>query len=242
MRRGSDGKLNPAILMVILLVAMRFIRGGISDPIDWIVDKLLLLPGIILGLSLHEFGHAFVSTKLGDPTPMNQGRVTVNPLKHIDPFGMFTLIFAGFGWGIPVQINPSYYKHRRRDEALVAVSGVTMNLVIVILTTIALRFIVHLAPYKLLASNVGWVAIEIIENIILINIVLMFFNLLPVPPLDGFNLVTQIFDLSKYSWYMTVYRNGFLILLALIMLNITGFILNPLVSGVYRLCYSFIIG
>ena len=242
MRRGSDGKLNPAILMVILLVAMRFIRGGITDPVAWIVDKLLLLPGIILGLSLHEFGHAFVSTKLGDPTPMNQGRVTVNPLKHIDPFGMFTLIFAGFGWGIPVQINPSYYKHRRRDEALVAVSGVTMNLIIVILTTIALRFIVHLAPYKLLVSNVGWVAIEIIENIILINIVLMFFNMLPVPPLDGFNLVTQIFDLSKYSWYMTVYRNGFLILLALIMLNITGFILNPLVSGVYRLCYSFIIG
>lgn len=242
MNRGRDGKLSPAILMVILLVAMRFLRGGMTDPIGWLIDRLLMLPAIIIGLSLHEFGHAIVSTKLGDPTPRSQGRVTINPLAHIDPFGMLTLLFAGFGWGVPVQINPSYYKHRRRDEALVAVAGVSMNLLIVVLTTIVLRFIVQYGPAGFFATSVGDVILEVIENILLINIMLMFFNLLPVPPLDGFNLVTQIFDLSKYSWYMPLYRNGFLILILLIMMNITGFILNPLVSGVYRICYSFIIG
>ena len=242
MNKSRDGKLNPMILVIILMVAMRFVRGGISDPIAWVIDKLLMLPGIVIGLSLHEFGHAIVSTKLGDPTPKSQGRVTINPLAHIDPLGMLALFFAGFGWGVPVQINPSYYKHRRRDEALVAVAGVCMNLLIVVLTTVALRFIVHLAPMRFLGSSVGSVLFEILENIIIINIVLMFFNLLPVPPLDGFNLVTQIFDLSKYSWYRPLYSNGFLILIMLIMFNITGFLLNPLVSGVFKICYSFIVG
>ena len=242
MNKYRDGKINPMILMVILMVAMRFMRGGISDPLEWFIDKLLLLPGIIIGLSLHEFGHAIVSTKLGDPTPKAQGRVTLNPLAHIDPMGMLALFFAGFGWGVPVQINPSYYKHRRRDEALVAVAGVTMNLVIVVLTTIILRFIVHLAPNGLLLSTTGGVILEILENIIVINIVLMFFNLLPVPPLDGFNIITQIFNLSKYQWYGPLYRNGFMILILLIVFNITGFILNPLVSGVFKICYSFILG
>lgn len=242
MNKYRDGKLNPMILMVILMVAMRFMRGGISDPLEWFIDKLLLLPGIIIGLSLHEFGHAIVSTKLGDPTPKAQGRVTLNPLAHIDPMGMLALFFAGFGWGVPVQINPSYYKHRRRDEALVAVAGVTMNLVIVVLTTIILRFIVHLAPNGLLLGTTGGVILEILENIIVINIVLMFFNLLPVPPLDGFNIITQIFNLSKYQWYGPLYRNGFMILILLIVFNITGFILNPLVSGVFKICYSFILG
>ena len=242
MNKYRDGKLNPMILMVILMVAMRFMRGGISDPLEWFIDKLLLLPGIIIGLSLHEFGHAIVSTKLGDPTPKAQGRVTLNPLAHIDPMGMLALFFAGFGWGVPVQINPSYYKHRRRDEALVAVAGVTMNLVIVVLTTIILRFIVHLAPYGFLLGTTGGVILEILENIIVINIVLMFFNLLPVPPLDGFNIITQIFNLSKYQWYGPLYRNGFMILILLIVFNITGFILNPLVSGVFKICYSFIVG
>ena len=242
MNRGRDGKLNPMILVIILMIAMRFIRGGTSDPLGWLISRLLMLPGIVIGLSIHEFGHAIVSTKLGDPTPKNQGRVTVNPLAHIDPMGMLALFFAGFGWGVPVQINPSYYKHRRRDEALVAVAGVTMNLIVVILTTILLRIIINLAPIGFFLSSTGDVILEIIENVILINIVLMFFNLLPIPPLDGFNIITQIFNLSKYEWYMPLYRNGFMILILLIMTNITGTVLGPLVSGVYRLCYSFIIG
>lgn len=239
---GSKRKLSPMVLLIILFFISRLIRGGLGDPLGWIIDRLLMMPGIILGLSLHEFGHAIVSTKLGDPTPRSQGRVTVNPLAHVDPVGLMALIFAGFGWGIPVQINPSYYKHRRRDEALVAVAGVTMNLVIVILTTLVLKFIVMIASRTFFATTIGDVISEILLNIIWINSVLMFFNLFPIPPLDGFNLLTQIFDLTKYSWYRTLYQNGFLVLLILIMFNVTGAILNPLVNGVYGLCFRFIIG
>ena len=89
-----------------------------------ILTKILMLPGIIIGLSFHEFAHAWVSDKLGDPTPRRQGRVTINPLAHIDWMGFLALLLVGFGWGKPVQIDPGYYKHRRRDEFLVGIAGV----------------------------------------------------------------------------------------------------------------------
>ena len=84
--------------------------------INTIITKVLMLPGIIIGLSFHEFAHAWVSDRLGDPTPRRQGRVTLNPLAHIDWMGFICLVLVGFGWGKPVSIDPRYYKHRRRDE------------------------------------------------------------------------------------------------------------------------------
>ena len=109
----NQNQLNSAILLVALVVVLNLLHGNNAFSMDMIVTKLYMLPGIIIGLTLHEFSHAMVSYKLGDPTPKEQGRVTVNPLKHIDPIGFVALIMAGFGWGVPVQINPNYYKKRR---------------------------------------------------------------------------------------------------------------------------------
>lgn len=228
-------EINPMIMMIILLVIMRFVRGGMGDPTTWIINHLLMLPGILIGLSLHEFGHAIVSDKLGDPTPRNQGRVTINPIAHIDPMGLICLVFAGFGWGIPVQVNPSYYKHRRRDEALVAIAGVTVNLIIAVVSTLILKAIISFGSNGFLFSTVGEVVVDIFQYMISINIVLMVFNLLPIPPLDGFNLITQIFDLSKYSWYYPLQSRGSLILIVLILFGGTSFILSPIVNFFYSL-------
>ena len=107
-----------------------------------ILTKLLMLPGIIIGLSFHEFAHAWMSDKLGDPTPRRQGRVTINPMAHIDPIGFLALLLVGFGWGKPVQIDPGYYKHRRRDEFLVGIAGVTMNLLLAIAFSIPARALI----------------------------------------------------------------------------------------------------
>ena len=227
--------INPMVMMIILLIIMRIVRGDMGDPSAWIVSKLLMLPAILVGLSLHEFGHAIVSDRLGDPTPRAQGRVTANPIAHIDPMGLLCLILAGFGWGIPVQVNPGYYKHRRRDEALVAVAGVTMNLIIAFLSTIVLKVLISVSENEFIYSTVGSVIIDMLRNLISINVVLMVFNLLPIPPLDGFNILTQIFDLSKYSWYRQVYNNGGIILIALVLFGGTRLILSPLVSLVYGL-------
>ncbi len=187
-----------------------------------------MLPGIIIGLSFHEFAHAWVSDRLGDPTPRRQGRVTINPLAHIDWVGFLALLLVGFGWGKPVQIDPGYYKHRRRDEFLVGIAGVTMNLLIAIVFSIPARAMVRM--YSGAASDLVYNIYLIIFYVISINVVLMIFNLIPCPPLDGWGILTQIFRLDRYSWWYTVYQYGTWILLALIVFNVTDLILSPLVS------------
>ena len=196
---------------------------------DLILTKILMLPGIIIGLSFHEFAHAWVSDKLGDPTPRRQGRVTINPLAHIDWIGFLALLLVGFGWGKPVQIDPGYYKNRRRDEFLVSIAGVTMNLVLAVIFSIPARAMVK-AFSGALASDLVYNIYLMIFYIISINIVLMIFNLIPCPPLDGWGIITQIFRLDRYSWWYKVYQYGTWILLALIVFNVTDLILTPLVS------------
>lgn len=201
---------------------------------DLILTKILMLPGIIIGLSFHEFAHAWVSDRLGDPTPRRQGRVTINPLAHIDWIGFIMLLLVGFGWGKPVQIDPSYYKNRRRDEFLVGIAGVTMNLILAVLFSL---------PAKAMIKAFSGVAVsDLIHSIylilfytVMINLVLMIFNLIPCPPLDGWGIVTQIFRLDRYSWWYKVYQYGTYILLGLIILNITDMIITPMVSAMLNI-------
>ncbi|MBR3123921.1 MAG: site-2 protease family protein [Mogibacterium sp.] len=196
---------------------------------DIILTKILMLPGIIIGLSFHEFAHAWVSDRLGDPTPRRQGRVTVNPLAHIDPIGFLALLLVGFGWGKPVQIDPGYYKHRRRDEFLVGIAGVTMNLLLAVIFSIPARAMVK-AFSGVAASDLVYNIYLMLFYVVSINIVLMIFNLIPCPPLDGWGILTQIFRLDRYSWWYKVYQYGTWILLALIVFNVTDLIITPLVS------------
>lgn len=197
------------------------------------MTKILTLPGIILGLSLHEFAHAWMSDRLGDPTPKRQGRLTINPLAHIDWIGFIALLFVGFGWGKPVMIDPGYYKNRRLGEFLTGIAGVTMNLIIAVILSF---------PTKALLSAYYSGGSGLIENIfyifyyaVMINVVLMIFNLIPVPPLDGWGILTQIFNLEKYSWWYQVYQYGQWILLLLIFTNVTDMILGPAVSWIVHL-------
>ena len=223
----------PIILIFALMAVNSLMRGSYSNPMDWIMEKILILPGILIGLSFHEFGHAYVSTKLGDPTPKLQGRVTINPLAHVDPVGMVCLLFAGFGWGIPVEINPAYYKHRRRDEILVGLAGVTMNLILAIVFSLLIRVVMMLTG--VLGPDVTSVIYTIFLNVVMINVVLMVFNLLPVPPLDGFGIVTNLFHLEKYSWYQQYYQWGYFILIFLVLLGVVSAILGPVTMFIMQL-------
>ncbi len=227
----------PVIMIFILMAVNSLMRGGYSDPMDWLMDKLMILPGIIIGLSFHEFGHAVVSTKLGDPTPKQQGRVTVNPLAHIDPVGMLCLIFCGFGWGIPVQINPSYYKNRRRDEIMVGLAGVTMNLILAVVFSLLCGLVntIDAGSEAGAFAEFYTVLMTVLYYTVFINVVLMVFNLLPVPPLDGFGIVDNLFDLKKYSWYDTIYRYGYFILIFLVLLGVVSAVLTPVTALVMKL-------
>lgn len=221
--------INPAILiMIFLLLGNKMLASGQSLG-DWLYMQLLMLPGIVIGLTFHEAAHGYMSAWLGDPTPRLQGRLSLNPLKHIDPIGFICLFFAGFGWGRPVEINPMYYKHKRRDELLVSLAGVVTNFAIAVIAALIYK---NMPNFTFLTNFPGlWYAIAyVLYFTISINIVLMIFNLLPVPPLDGFGVVTQLFNLSKYDWYYKLYNNGMLILMLLIVLNITDIVINPLYS------------
>ncbi len=236
----NNKKISPLWLILILLVILNIVNGGFINMGTWILNKILVLPAILIGLCFHEFAHGFVSDRLGDPTPKLQGRLMVNPKAHIDPFGFIALLIAGFGWGKPVEIDPRYYKHRRRDELLVALAGIIMNLLIAIVFAFIVKIILIISP-GIYANAVGKIIMTILQNVIIINIVLMVFNLLPVPPLDGFNVLTEIFNLRKYDWYYSYYRFGGFLLLLLVFLNITDLFLTPMVSSIYSIIVKTII-
>lgn len=225
---------NPAILIILVVMVVNSMLHTQQSIGDWLYSTLLTLPGIVIGLTFHEAAHGYVSYWLGDPTPKLQGRLSFNPLHHIDPVGFVALLIAGFGWGQPVQIDPRYYKHRRRDELLVSLAGVAMNFLIAIVTALAIRGLLAVMSYSFY-QGIGIVIIQILYYIFMINIVLMIFNLLPVPPLDGFGILTQIFNLEKYPWYVNLYNNGFFILMLLIIFNVTDMIIGPCFTFFYNL-------
>ena len=238
MRRNLD----ISMWILIALLAFTSIRtGAFSDPMGCLMDKLLLLPGIVLGLSMHEYAHAKVAYKLGDPTPKMQGRVTANPMAHIDPLGFAALIFVGFGWGVPVQINPANFKKRRRDELLVSVAGVAMNLVIAVVFALIARMLIVVLGYEFLSGSFGYVLWMVVIDVIIINLALMIFNLIPCPPLDGFSIISEIFNIKHTDFYWTLYRYGNWILVGLIVFNITGMILSPCLNFLYNLLSTWII-
>ena len=220
-------------IFIAILVAERILNSSGSFG-DAVIDKILTLPGIIIGLTFHEAGHAYVSHWLGDPTPKAQGRLSLNPLAHMDPLGFLFLLLAGFGWGKPVEINPYFYKNKRRDEFLVSIAGVTVNLIIAIIFSFIVKAIAGQYDYTTGKTALYYIAM-ICTYVVFINLVLMVFNLIPCPPLDGWGIVTQIFDLRKHSWWYPVYQRGSLILMALIIFNVTDLILSPIVTRLYQL-------
>lgn len=224
---------GPGIILILLLVT-NFLDGGLSNPKTYFFNMLLTLPGIIVGLSFHEFAHALASNAFGDPTPKMQGRLTINPAKHIDPFGFVALILCGFGWGIPVQIDNRYYKRPRLNEFIVSIAGVTMNFLIAILFAVITRFAISTWGREVvLDDSIQGLITKILLYVVMVNITLMVFNLIPVPPLDGFGLVTELFNLRKTSWYYTVYQYGGVILLLMLLFGVISKILHPLTSGIY---------
>ena len=234
MRRNN---IDITFIIIIVLLAGSSLRSGMADPKQWLMEKLLLLPGIIIGLSLHEFGHAVVAYKLGDNTPKLQGRVTINPMAHIDWMGLAALFFCGFGWGQPVQINPYNFKHRRRDELFVSLAGVVMNLLVAAFFVIIAKVFVIATGGALnttLTEGIWWIIYYAIQ----INFVLMIFNLIPCPPLDGFNIIAQIAGFGNTETYWRIYNYGSWFLIIITVFGVAGMILTPCVSFLMNIVWG----
>ncbi|MDP4030987.1 MAG: site-2 protease family protein, partial [Candidatus Beckwithbacteria bacterium] len=171
-----------------------------SDPLT----LLLFLPALMIAISVHEFAHALIADRLGDPTPSLQGRLTLNPLKHLDPIGTLMLLFFRFGWGKPVEFDPYNLRHPRRDTALISLAGPASNLLVAGILSIIMKL-----------AGIYWLSL-VFFPIILISINLAIFNLLPIPPLDGAKILYGILPrdwADEYNGFMNSYGTILLILL-----------------------------
>lgn len=178
-----------------------------------IARTLKFLPGIILGLTVHEFSHAFVAQLCGDPTAREQGRVTLNPLKHIDLFGFIMLLVAGFGWAKPVQFTEENLRNPKTDVIKIAVAGPLSNAVIAMLLSVLFSLLVTFIP--IYSSDTVRLIYEIIHYAIYINWGLFVFNLIPLPPLDGSHLL--FYQLKRFpALYSGLYKYGSMILFGLL--------------------------
>jgi Zn-dependent protease len=175
---------------------------------------LQVLPGIILGFTVHEFAHAFVAFHLGDDTARRMGRYSLNPLKHIDPFGFLLLIIAGFGWAKPVMIDRSRLGNPRRDDALIAVAGPLSNLGLSFICAGIIKIILLTVPYEGNAVY-SWILNALIAGVY-VNLGLFIFNLLPIPPLDGSHVLLQTFNIQDDVNVRAFYKYGTFLLLGVI--------------------------
>ncbi|MCB2290715.1 site-2 protease family protein [Clostridium sp. CS001] len=178
-----------------------------------ILYKILMIPAILLAFTFHEYAHAITADRLGDKTPRFQGRLTLNPMAHIDPMGFILILIMGFGWAKPVQTNPSAYKNYYKDDLKVSIAGPLANLGMGFIFTILYVLFTRFSPLQGTLN-------DIIGSIIFItgqlNCVLFFLNLVPIPGFDGFHIVRDLFPKFFYSISDSIYRYQFLIFMALI--------------------------
>lgn len=180
-----------------------------------LTDYIYIVVAALFAIILHEIAHGLVSTWLGDPTPKRQGRLSLNPLKHLDPIGTLCLIFFHVGWAKPVVVNPDYYKNKKRGMALVALAGPLMNFLLAIFSIIIMAIFVKVNAY----SNVLIIIYNFLLYFSVINLGLGLFNLIPIPPLDGSRILGAFLKDDTYEQYMKYERYGFIIIAILLALS-----------------------
>jgi len=197
---------------------------------------LIMAPGLLIALVLHEVAHGYVAYMLGDPTAKSQGRLTLNPLRHLDPLGTLAFFFVSFGWAKPVPVNARYFRHPRHGMMLTAIAGPMTNFVLAAL----------FSAWFHIMQNFGVDGHSMLYSVayfgVLINLILGAFNLLPIPPLDGSNVVAYFLPPQAAYKYMSLSRYGFMILIGIIMLgNFTSFSLfGKIIMPVVRTLAGFL--
>jgi Zn-dependent protease len=191
---------------------------------DW-RNTLYSIPGILAGLTVHECCHALCAWKLGDSTAREQGRITLNPLRHIDIIGFIFIVFAGFGWAKPVQFNPQYLRHPRRDKALIAAAGPLSNLILGIVFILFFKGLIFFhSGINVFTENFMYV----MYYAAVINFGLFVFNLIPIPPLDGSHIVFSGLNLRPETEYRIMRIGAPLLFIILIIQNRTNITILPI--------------
>lgn len=199
-----------------------------------LTSMVATLLAVLMAITFHETAHGYIAYRLGDPTAKNQGRLTLNPIAHLDPIGALMMFVFGFGWAKPVPVNPFYFEgDRTKGMMLVSVAGPLTNLII------------SFAAYFIYVAGSGFAGIPFLSiflsTTVTLNIYLAVFNLIPIPPLDGSKILAGLLPkATAYKFLNTVEQYGFLILMLLIFFNITDMIMVP-VANVILSFFTFIL-
>jgi len=184
---------------------------------------------IAIAISVHEFGHAFAAHLLGDDTAKDEGRMSLNPMNHVDPIGIIMLFIFKFGWAKPVPVNPNNYKNYRVGNFIVSMAGVIFNIITAIICLYIMKYVHIYSIYTVMDWPVAYC------------LGLAAFNLLPIPPLDGWGVLTSFIP-NRYSGYLYQYeRYGFFILLLALFTGVYGIILNPIYNVILNIIQFFVI-
>jgi len=186
-----------------------------ENLISWLLDFLITLPVILISLSVHEWMHGYMAYRLGDPTAKSMGRLSFNPLRHIDPIGFLALMFFHVGWAKPVSVNSRYFKNPKRDLALTALAGPASNFVLAFVCAFLSVFLFKIGlSLDLLTKTPFLVFCTMVDSMVIINLGLCVFNLIPIPPLDGskilysvlpYQVIYKIIPYEKYIQFVMIF-------------------------------------
>ena len=216
------------------------LRSG--DPLEAFLSLLLTLPIMLLALSLHETAHGWVAWRCGDPTARNLGRLTLNPLKHVDLAGLIMMAIFRFGWAKPVPVNPRNYKNFKKGEIVVSLAGVTMNLILAVVGAMILYTMLAVNGYKMMTDSVLSTIAIILYYFVGLNCGLIVFNLIPIPPLDGSHVIITLFGKNiPPNILLNMQRYGYIILVVAVFVcdrldfSPVGIVSGWLQDGIYGL-------
>ncbi len=203
-------------------------------------ELLYTIPAVLIAIVTHEWAHGFISYVLGDPNPKHDGRLSFNPLKHLDPVGTLCLLFFHFGWAKPVQVNPNYYKNKKLGMVLTALAGPIMNFIIAFLSLIVVLVIINaftMGQYNAIAEYL----LNVFKYTAIISIGLGVFNLIPIPPLDGSKILFSILPEKTYFAYMQYERYGIFLLFLLLALGFSSNVLVTINQTLYNGMLNFLL-
>lgn len=227
---GYDRKYLYILLAILVLLNLRTLNS------EYLLGLILTLPAVIIAITFHEYAHAFAADKLGDDTPRMQGRLNLNPISHIDPFGFVMLMFAGIGWGKPVEINPRNFNRNvsmEKGEAIVSLAGPLMNFILAIVSGLALGAFYTFTSVNFLNSTVGSIICFLLQELVAINIGLGVFNLLPFPPLDGSKIFINFMPYNVQRWLREHSQVFYIVFLILWITDLASIIISPVINVLY---------
>lgn len=227
------------IYIIVIIIAAYSVISLLSNPMALLI-LLYSIPGVLVAITFHEYAHAFAADKLGDDTPRLQGRLSLNPLAHLDPIGSLMLLFVGVGWGKPVQINPNNFNRTvsiSKGEAIVSAAGPIMNFILAIVFCIV-YFVIYKFAGAFVDTQIGGIVLSIILSTVYINLGLGIFNLIPMPPLDGSKILKNFLPYRARAWMESNEYLFYMIFLALWIFGILGNIISPLINIVSDLLIS----